>query len=560
MIYNIYVDKNKYVVDYATDDDTIVQKKLNFEMVIGDHCEEFMSNTRTIDNQPLKATTIDKFYDYNRISKAQKDSYGIINPINYCVAKYFPKEIKLLNPIFHVIDIEVYSPKEFPEPTEANYPINLISIVNYKTRKVYTLGTKQLENKLSIPSQVEFICHETEQHMLESLITIIETENIKCMTGWNVTFDISTITNRMFKLESKSFLIREWLEKNIIKKKDKNHLFKTIQVLDYLELYKKFKAIKLERYSLEFVSQFELGHGKMPITLSHAEMADKKWDEYVQYNIVDVINITKLEDKLRYIRQAFHMTNTMYCLPSTIYSPVNMWDSLLYNILYRKNIMIPPIKPTPKDKVKKLLGGFVGNPIVGFHEDLSVFDISSSYPHQIIQWNISPETYIEEDKLPEELKVLKKKLTPSIDEILGAKDDLFKSELKAILKTNKKERGDELSFTDSDMNLLIIKYNITRFSKNDINKFGFITNLLKKYNVTMTVNLSFYTKEFKGFIPIEIQKAFNERNEAKFLDGALGGAIKKIKDLLQIKEDEQKQLMSFEFVEDEEYEQEVEMI
>ena len=71
-----------------------------------------------------------------------------------------------------------------------------------------------------------------------------------------------------------------------------------------------------------------------------------------------------------------------------------MWDTMIYNYLLPKNIVVPPRKGANKDE--KYAGAYVKEPTPGLYEWVVSFDLNSLYPHLIMQYNISPETLVEE--------------------------------------------------------------------------------------------------------------------------------------------------------------------
>ena len=75
-----------------------------------------------------------------------------------------------------------------------------------------------------------------------------------------------------------------------------------------------------------------------------------------------------------------------------VYSQVRCWDTLIYNHLKSKHIVIPPRED--HDKAAQFEGAYVKDPIVGFHDWIVSYDLNSLYPHLIMQYNISPETII----------------------------------------------------------------------------------------------------------------------------------------------------------------------
>jgi DNA polymerase elongation subunit (family B) len=71
-----------------------------------------------------------------------------------------------------------------------------------------------------------------------------------------------------------------------------------------------------------------------------------------------------------------------------------MWDTIIYNYLKKRNIVIPPNVRSDKDS--KYAGAYVKEPIPGVYEWVVNFDLNSLYPHLIQMYNISPETLVEQ--------------------------------------------------------------------------------------------------------------------------------------------------------------------
>tara|TARA_A100001388_G_scaffold109699_1_gene80574 strand:- start:594 stop:2069 length:1476 start_codon:yes stop_codon:yes gene_type:complete len=67
-----------------------------------------------------------------------------------------------------------------------------------------------------------------------------------------------------------------------------------------------------------------------------------------------------------------------------------MWDTIIYNYLKKRGIVIPP--KNRSDKNDKYAGAYVKEPKPGRYDWVVSFDLNSLYPHLIMQYNISPET------------------------------------------------------------------------------------------------------------------------------------------------------------------------
>ena len=79
--------------------------------------------------------------------------------------------------------------------------------------------------------------------------------------------------------------------------------------LDYLDLYKKFTYKAQQSYRLDYIAEVELGQKK----LDHSEFDTFKdfythgWQKFIEYNIVDVELVDRLEDKMKLIELALTM-------------------------------------------------------------------------------------------------------------------------------------------------------------------------------------------------------------------------------------------------------------
>jgi DNA polymerase elongation subunit (family B) len=94
-----------------------------------------------------------------------------------------------------------------------------------------------------------------------------------------------------------------------------------------------------------------------------------------------------------------------------VYSQVRMWDTMIYNYLTDRDVVVPPKKGAKKDE--KYAGAYVKEPIPGKYDWVVSFDLNSLYPHLIMQYNISPETLVDA-----------RHPTATVDKILGESLDI----------------------------------------------------------------------------------------------------------------------------------------
>jgi DNA polymerase elongation subunit (family B) len=117
----------------------------------------------------------------------------------------------------------------------------------------------------------------------------------------------------------------------------------------------------------------------------------------------------------------------------------------------QKHIVVPP--KVTGDKDGKVEGAFVKDPKVGMHDWVVSFDLNSLYPHLIMQYNISPETFVRDIGFK-----------PTIDDII------------------------EGLYNDADLK-----------------------DFMNKHNVTACGSGAMYTKNTQGFLPKLMENMYNDR-------------------------------------------------
>ena len=299
------------------------------------------------------------------------------------------------------LDIEVASENGFPDTESASEEILTITIQDYATKKIITWGIKPFNNTRS---DVKYIECGSEHRLLSNFIDYWDANIPEVVTGWNIQFyDIPYICKRLYSVVSEKAMKRfsPWgltTENEIFVNGRKQIYFDVggITQLDYLDLYKKFTYKAQESYRLDHIAEVELGQKK----LDHSEFDTfkdfytKGWQKFVEYNIVDVELVDRLEDKMKLIELAITMAYDAKVNYADVFYQVRMWDNIIYNYLKKRNIVIPPKERSAKDE--KYAGAYVKEPTPGVYEWVVNFDLNSLYPHLIMMYNISPETLLEE--------------------------------------------------------------------------------------------------------------------------------------------------------------------
>jgi DNA polymerase elongation subunit (family B) len=79
------------------------------------------------------------------------------------------------------------------------------------------------------------------------------------------------------------------------------------------------------------------------------------------------------------------------------FGTVGIWESIIYRKLMNDKI-VPPIKESPGQRGSGLVGGYVKDPKPGMYPWVVSFDLNSLYPHLMLQYNMSPETYLPDER------------------------------------------------------------------------------------------------------------------------------------------------------------------
>ena len=297
----------------------------------------------------------------------------------------------------YTIDIEVACENGFPDVEASAEEMLCITIKDFNTKEIITWGTREanVDN--------EYRVFWTEAEMLEDFVAWWVQNTPDIITGWNCNlYDIPYICRRVERILGEKWKksLSPWKrvhDREIIIQGRKNIAYDLtgVNILDYLDLYKKFTYTNQESYRLDHIAMVELDDAK----LDHSQYENFKdfytndWQRFVEYNIHDVNLVDQLEDKMKLIELCVAMAYDAKVNFEDVYSQVKVWDTLIYNDLRKRNIVVPPRNSSKKDE--KYAGAYVKEPKPGMYDWVASFDLNSLYPHLIMQYNISPETLCE---------------------------------------------------------------------------------------------------------------------------------------------------------------------
>tara|TARA_R110001606_G_scaffold14319_2_gene60672 strand:+ start:11957 stop:14539 length:2583 start_codon:yes stop_codon:yes gene_type:complete len=359
--------------------------------------------------------------------------------IKYLQKKYHGANIKPDINNFNIcfIDIEIAGEGEFPEPAEAKYPINLITVKSSKTGKVTTFGSNEYTGDSELLG--DYYCIPDEERMLKKFAMWFRKQKFDIITGWNVLdFDMHYIFQRNINLSGSDDINKAYSPVNRVKrsntkKKDKKtgRVTETIKwsvsgvsILDYLELYKNFTFDTKVSYSLQSIGVEECGEGKIELDGSINDIWKTNWNQFVEYNIQDVLLVELIDNKMQFMNLCITFAYKALIPFDKVTSAIATSEGIMLQSLHNRKLVMPDRKSgivdwwirdemykvpqengstyiqnrPPKDKGnlpfdKYVKGGHVqANP--GFYKHVLSDDVESLYPRMIEQYNISPETKV----------------------------------------------------------------------------------------------------------------------------------------------------------------------
>ena len=345
---------------------------------------------RVFENQPaVQQYLIDTFWKVNETTEFSK------NPIKVMF-----------------LDIETYSPDEFPNPQDPTHTCNVITCFDSLNRQYHTFGLGEYDNK---DDDVTYVNCSSERELFMKFVEYIETDYPDIMSGWNSEFfDLPYILNRCTRLLGEEWTNRISPSGKVYSRtirgqfgqEQQRWYVEGISLIDYLDVYKRFSVGIKESYKLDAIGEAELGEKKVDFgNMNLATLADTDWQTFVEYNIQDVRLLTNLEDKLKYtelIKMLAYVGLTTFEAAMGSLSVINGATA----VISRKRGQCVPSFIRNADTGKNP-GAYVGEPLAGFQENIISFDANSLYPNVMISLNMSPETKVGkiEDKNNDEIVI-----------------------------------------------------------------------------------------------------------------------------------------------------------
>lgn len=450
-------------------------------------------------DEPLEMVTFNDSREMSKFIENYKDVdgfsvYGTESIMNQFVSRYYPGQVAYDHTKIKgaIVDIEVFSGSiaedgspidgPFPDAETAEYPINLITLYDTVDDIYYVWGLEKFQGHTlgtythnpDHPRvgkfKIEYKGFEDEHALLNDYVALWSKKGFNFWSGWHIEgFDNPYLTNRIEKVcgEATKKKLSPWniVSKNTITSGWGKEMtvfdYLGCQMLDYKQLFEKHAFMNPDNMKLETVGQAVLGQGKIDYKDEGNlnTLYVRNYQKAVEYNIVDVELIKRMNDKKRF----FELTFTLAYLCKSNYQDtlgtVRPWSALTYSMLYDKGVR-PKIKSVYQGDVS-FGGGFVRDIKGGRFRWVLSFDLNSLYPHLIQQYNLGAETIIEPEDLPAEIRNL---ANFTLDDLVNKRVDL---------------------------------------------------SVLKKYDICMTANRAFFKRGKKSIFNEKTRQIYDDRKKVK---------------------------------------------
>lgn len=302
------------------------------------------------------------------------------------------------------LDIECVAEGAFPEPALAANPINAITIHDIRADHFYVWGLPPDNKSHYKPTakNITYVECGCEKDLLHLFLSFWKLHTPDVVTGWNIKlFDMPYIINRLERILGQEYaaMISPWGEivpktLEIAGKEVGCYEFTGVQQLDFMDLFKKFgyEYGTQESYKLDNIATVVLGEKKLEYEGTIYNFYVTDYPRFMEYNIHDTALVSRLEQKTGLISLAISLAYKALVNYQVVFGPVVLWDTLLYNEMRRRKIVVPPAPKNFKDG--QIRGAHVKEPIIGLHEWVISIDAASLYPHLMMQYNMSPETIV----------------------------------------------------------------------------------------------------------------------------------------------------------------------
>jgi len=205
-----------------------------------------------------------------------------------------------------------------------------------------------------------------------------------------INFDLCYIFNRLPQLGLDQMTLSPFNDSFVDGEKDFASIVGYV-VVDMCEIYKGFQLVKRENNKLGTIAQVELGENKLQLEESYSTIYQNDLNRYIEYNIVDVELLERIENKVKYIKLLNELRKICSGSFRGCRKTFGRLDCLIIRRLREKGFALRNTQDRDKEDFP---GAYVKEPILGLHNWIVDFDFRSLYPTLILTYNIGVNTFL----------------------------------------------------------------------------------------------------------------------------------------------------------------------
>ena len=314
-------------------------------------------------------------------------------------------------PTVMAFDIEVKcSASGMPQPHKVEDTVEMISVVLFENdvdSSSRSFIMHAYDQNMNIDGVIDIICND-ETDLIIKFFELIRQEDPTIITGFNIYgFDLHYLVSRLQLRLTEIPDVSRGIAGNInLIKVDwtsdayGHNNFNRLVIGGRLivDMYLYFKRMKLDKYSLDFISNKFLGEGKND--MPHGQMTEAFFSRDIdalrtvaEYCVQDSVLVMKLFQKVHMWIDSCEIAKITMCGIEDIYTrgeQMKLVAQCVKECMTREIILQSYY--TKSDEWKQYEGAYVLDPERGIYEGCSIVDFQSLYPSIIIAYNICPST------------------------------------------------------------------------------------------------------------------------------------------------------------------------
>ena len=306
------------------------------------------------------------------------------------------------------IDFEAYSSKMCGHGAKKNERIMMVTLYDNYEDKLFTLYTENTKwtntqrRLIRLNFKKQYSNHliksfDSEAKLLDYLMGMTITLNPDIISAWNLDrYDLPQWKYGVDSNKDKCFYSFKYLSPlKSINPYCIPYRIKGRILFDLMRAFKKYTQAELRSYSLENTAINE----NIPIEKVHfIGTTANTWDNYPEVifkrNVNDVLIMKALDDKYELVDMFNDLRYEFGALFHEVFMNYRIVDTELLRFVSDSTALMTAKGNRPEGKFK---GAVVVEPNIGAHSNIAQLDFSREYPYIMMMFNISPETYREED-------------------------------------------------------------------------------------------------------------------------------------------------------------------